>query len=311
MNKKRNSILVVDDDSLNIMALSHILGSDYTVYVEKEGQGCIDNAKVLKPDLILLDIILPDMDGLDVIKILKQDEETCDIPVIFVTGRRISEDEEHCFNLGASDFINKPYSAPVIKFRVRNQIQIVNHMRSIKKLSITDVLTGIGNRRHFNAVLSQEWNRSLRNQTSIGLMIIDIDNFRAYNATYGHVRGDIVLKEITHIIEEKLKGTLCQFARWGGEEFSVVLPDMGIDEVYSIAAEIQNTINNHGFVRDGVSSSISVSIGINAFRPLCSNDYNLDSFVSDTTEAVCRAKNATNKCRSQIASALNSDTLEC
>jgi len=294
MGIQKNSILIVDDDYLNIMALSHIL-SDYIIYVEKDGQGCINSARELKPDLILLDIIMPEMSGFDVIQVLKEDGETHDIPVVFITGCYDPTDEERGFNLGASDFISKPYNASVIKLRIKNQIRIVNQILNIKKLSITDVLTGISNRRHFNAVLTQEWNRSLRNQTSIGLMIIDIDNFRAYNATYGHLRGDIALKEIAYIIEEKLRGTLCQFARWGGEEFSVVLPNMDIDEIYSIAAEIQNTINNHGFVRDGVSSNISVSIGINAFNPLYSSDYQLDSFVSNTTEAICRSKNRFHK----------------
>ena len=292
MDSQKNSILIVDDESLNITALSHILSTDYTIYVEKDGQGCIDSARELRPDLILLDIIMPVMNGFEVIKTLKADPDLCDIPVVFVTGLNNSKDEELSFNLGASDYINKPFSAPVVKLRIRNQIQIVNHMRSIKKLSIVDVLTGIGSRRHFNAVLNQEWQRAVRETTHIGFMIVDIDNFVSYNAMYGHLRGDMVLKEVAGLIDNYFQGTTCHVARWGGEEFSVVLPDKNLDAVRSMAEEIRNLINGHDFVRDGTSSKITVSIGINAFAPVSGTIDALDTFVSETTEALSLAKRA-------------------
>jgi len=141
MDTKENSILIVDDESLNIIALSHILSPDYTIYVEKSGQGCIESARALKPDLILLDVIMPEMDGFEVIKILKEDPETHDIPVVFITGLNSSKDEERGFNLGASDYVNKPFSAIVVKLRVKNQMQIVNQMRSIKKFNNNSALT--------------------------------------------------------------------------------------------------------------------------------------------------------------------------
>ena len=292
MDSQKNSILIVDDESLNITALSHILSSDYTIYVEKDGQGCIESARELRPDLILLDIIMPVMNGFEVIKILKADPELCDIPVVFVTGLNNSKDEELSFNLGASDYINKPFSAPVVKLRIKNQIQIVNHMRSIKKLSIVDVLTGIASRRHFNAVLSQEWQRAVRENTHIGFMIVDIDNFESYNAKYGHLRGDMVIKEVAGIIDNYFQGTTSYVARWGGEEFSVVLPDKNLEAVRSIAEEVRNLINSHDFVCDSTSSNITVSVGINAFSPVNGTIDAIDTFVSETTEALSRAKRA-------------------
>jgi len=292
MDSQKNSILIVDDESLNITTLSHILGTDYTIYVEKDGQGCIESAKELRPDLILLDIIMPVMNGFEVIKTLKADPELCDIPVVFVTGLNNSKDEELSFSLGASDYINKPFSAPVVKLRVRNQIQIINHMRSIKKLSIIDVLTGIGSRRHFNAVLNQEWQRAVRENTHIGFMIVDIDNFASFNAKYGHLRGDMVLKEVAGLIDTYFQGTTCHVARWGGEEFSVVLPDKNLETVRSIADEIRTLINGHDFVCDSMSSSIMVSVGISAFAPANSTIDTLDTFVSETTEALNRSKRA-------------------
>jgi len=290
MDIQKNSILIVDDESLNITALSHILSPDYTIYVEKDGQGCIDSAKELKPDLILLDIIMPAMNGFDAIKILKETEETRDIPVVFVTGLNNYKDEELSFNLGASDYINKPFSAPVVKLRVKNQMQIVNQMRNIKKLSITDVLTGLSSRRHFNAVLNQVWRTAIRQGQHIGFMIIDINNFETYNDKYGHLRGDMVLKDLAHIIDKMLQGTSYQVARWGGEEFAIIMPQANMDIVYSLATRLSEAINGFDFVREGLSSNISVSIGVNALLPETEGIYTLDRFISDTTKALNGSK---------------------
>jgi len=127
---KKESVLVIDDDKLNIIALTRILGSDYQVYFEGSGESGIRAAKTLKPDLILLDIVMPKTTGFDAIKILKNDEETRNIPVIFLTGRRDVQDEEAGFVLGAIDYITKPFSAPVVKLRVGNQLKIINKMRT-------------------------------------------------------------------------------------------------------------------------------------------------------------------------------------
>ena len=290
MNLQKNSILIVDDESLNITALSHILTPDYTVYVEKDGQGCIDSARDLKPDLILLDIIMPSMNGFEVIKILKDDEETRDIPVVFVTGLNNSRDEELSFNLGASDYINKPFSSPVVKLRVKNQMQIVNHTRNIKRLTMTDMLTGLLNRRHFNALLNQEWRKAMRGEEHIGFMLINISKFEAYNAKYGHMRGDTTIKELAQVITNKLEGEDFQIARWGGDEFAIVFPQANIEKMRSIAAGLSKTIELQDFVREGASSRISVAIGINALIPENEGAHTLDNFISDTTKAVKEAK---------------------
>lgn len=303
---QKNSVLIVDDESLNITALSHILSPYYTVYVEKDGQGCIDSARELKPDLILLDIIMPGMNGFDVIKVLKEDEDTSHIPVVFVTGLNNSKDEELSFSLGAADYISKPFSAPVVKLRVKNQMQIVNHMRSIKRLSVTDILTGINSRRHFNTLLNQEWRKALRDKQSLGFMIIDINNFEAYNARYGHLRGDIVLKEVAQMIDAKVAGTPYQISRWGGEEFAIVLPGMELDGVRTFATDIEATINAKDFVRDGVPSNISVSIGIHGVSQGEAQLQGLDAFVSSTTEALNFSKTKTRDRVSSVQDIANS-----
>ena len=165
-------------------------------------------------------------------------------------------------------------------------MQIINHLRSIKKLSKTDILTGISSRRYLYALLNQEWRKAITEQNSVGFMIIDINNFEAYNAQYGHLRGDTVLKELAHLIDKKLADTPYKVGRWGGEEFAILLPQTGINEVENLAKELSGLIHEYEFVKDGISSKVEVSIGINALTPDNDGTHTLDSFISNTTTAV-------------------------
>jgi CheY-like chemotaxis protein len=130
----RNSILLVDDETANLLVLNHILGADYTLYTARDGLGAIKRAAEYPPDLILLDILMPGMDGYEVLSALKKAEKTRDIPVIFITGLRGSDDEEKGLLLGADDYISKPFNNTIVQSRVRNQIRIVNQMRIIEQL---------------------------------------------------------------------------------------------------------------------------------------------------------------------------------
>jgi len=134
MDTVKNSVMIIEDEPMNITALMHILGKDYTIYAEKDSRNSIDTIKQVKPDLILLDVMMPEIGGFDIIKKLKNDEETKDIPVIFVTGKTTPEDEAMGFSLGAVDYINKPFSTDVVKMRVRHQMQIINQNRKLENL---------------------------------------------------------------------------------------------------------------------------------------------------------------------------------
>ncbi len=135
MSEEKNTLLIVDDEHVNIKILNNILGKDYTIHVAGDGISALEKAIEFLPDLILLDIIMPGIDGYEVLAKLKNCEETKDIPVIYISGLNHIEEEEKGLSLGAVDYIIKPFSAAIIKLRVGHQIQIINQMRKIKQLA--------------------------------------------------------------------------------------------------------------------------------------------------------------------------------
>ena len=286
---QQNSILIVDDETLNISALTHILSPLYTIYVTKDGHSVVKTAKNLKPDVILLDVIMPEISGFEVIKELKEDDETSSIPVIFVTGLTQKADEEHGLTLGASDYIHKPFNASIVKLRVQNQMHIVNQMRMIQHLSMTDVLTNTSNRRHFNTRLNQEWNRAKRDGTNVSLLLLDVDDFKDINDRYGHLIGDIVLREIAENIKQCLKRSMDLVARWGGEEFAVLLPNTPVIGAEVVAEKIRYAIENHSYQSDDLEGVVvTISIGLNCIFP--SKSSSVQDFINGADKALYQAK---------------------
>jgi CheY-like chemotaxis protein len=140
--EKKNTVLIVDNENINLKILAHILEKDYTIYTATEGVSAVEKAKEFLPDLILLDIVMPKMDGYETLIKLKKCEETKNIPVVFITGLSNDEEEEKGLSLGAADYITKPFSAIIVKLRVKLQIQIVNQLRTIKRLSSIEQTEG-------------------------------------------------------------------------------------------------------------------------------------------------------------------------
>ena len=288
---KRDTILIIDDSKLNVMALSRILSQQYSVFFEDSGEKGIRAAKLYKPDLILLDIIMPHMTGYKVIKILKADPETCNIPVIFLTGRGDVQDIELGFILGAVDYINKPFSPAVVMLRIRTQLKIVHQMRAIENLSREDALTRLGNRRQFNYILNQVWAVSKRQRLPLSLMIINIDRFKNYNDTYGHLSGDMVIKGIAEIISSCVLRATDHVARWGGEEFAVILPGTDLDGALLVSEKIRSGVENAVFeLTGGAATNVTVSIGVHSVVVSTDDTYTPKHFISDTDAALYEAK---------------------
>jgi diguanylate cyclase (GGDEF)-like protein len=286
---KKNSVLIVDDENSNIMALTHILSPDYAIYAAKNGQNGITAAEKYHPDVILLDIIMPEMNGHAVIKALKNSEKTSDIPVIFITGLSNTDDEEKGLNMGAADYISKPFSPAIVKLRVQNQIKMLNQLRIIEQISMIDQLTSIPNRRGFDNRMDMEWVRAIRENTLVSILIMDVDKFKVYNDTYGHQQGDMALRAVAKTLTRSLDRSGDFAARWGGEEFVVLLPNTDLKGALNIAEKIRLNISNVIIpCADGTETKVTISIGVKTHAPR--QDSSRESFISEADRALYKAK---------------------
>jgi len=295
MEAKKNSLLIVDDENVNLKVLTHILGSDYMIYTATSGKNAIEKAKEYKPDLILLDILMPDMDGYQTLAEIKSCDEIKKIPVIFITGLDSDEDEEKGLSLDAADYIIKPFRPAIAKLRVRNQIQIINQLQTIERLSMIDQLTNISNRRSFDDRLRMEWKKSVREQTPISMLMMDLDKFKHINDTYGHLQGDVVLQTVAAIFPKSFKRPGDFAARWGGEEFVVLMPNTLLEGAVKVAERIRHEVENRFIPSvDGVDIKITISIGVTSLTPTLENT--IDAFLSDADKGLYAAKEAGRNC---------------
>jgi diguanylate cyclase (GGDEF)-like protein len=285
----KHTILIVDDEAVNIRALSQVLLPEYTVYMARDGQTAIETAEDVTPDLILLDVIMPDMSGYEVITELKNCDRTMEIPVIFITGLSGVEDEEKGFLLGAVDYITKPFNDTIVRVRVRQHLQTLRQLRMIKRLGVIDPLTDISNRRGFNERLEIEWAHAVRDKSTLSILMIDIDHFKRYNDTYGHLQGDVLLQAIAGIFRQTLVRSTDYAARWGGEEFAILLPGTNMDGALKIAERIRSNVENTAVPRtDGSDTRVTVSIGVYSQSPQPGDLAN--DFVTGADRALYTAK---------------------
>jgi diguanylate cyclase (GGDEF)-like protein len=275
------SILVVDDEKSNLMVLNGILSRDYTIFTAKSGEDALSRVAEDPPDLILLDIMLPGMDGFEVLKRLKSSPDTRGIPVIIITGLNSETDEEKGLLLGAVDYITKPIKNGIVIARIKTHLQIVHQIRLIERLGLVDPLTDIPNRRCFDDRMSIEWRRSVRDKKPIAFMMMDVDKFKTYNDTWGHPQGDVLLKTISRIFSSVARRPGDLSARLGGEEFGVLLPDTELEAALKVAEEIRSRVENSRIpIADGKTETrTSISIGVVSVVP------NKDMLVADFISA--------------------------
>ena len=289
MESRKHSLLIVDDEKSSILALTNILGTEYTVYAAKNGSEAMEVAKNLLPDIILLDIIMPDVDGYEVITTLKNTEETKAIPVIFISSLCDATDEEKGLALGASDYISKPFSPAIVKLRVRNQIEMLNHIDTIKRLAMIDQVTGIFNRRGFEERMRLEWGRAIRNKTPLSALILDIDDLKKYNDSYGHQQGDMILRAVASVFVNEIKRVSDFVARLGGDEFVIILVDANSCGALAFAEHVRKNVERIKVpFHDGRTTNVTISIGINTQVPTLGSS--MDQFLSDADDALYTAK---------------------
>lgn len=267
---KFSSILIVDDVPTNIQVLAEALRADHRIKVATNGMDALEVARQLPhPDLILLDAMMPEMDGFELCRLLKEEPETQNIPVVFVTAKEDAMSEERGLCMGALDYITKPFNLPIVRARVRNYLMLKHKTDLLESMAHIDSLTNVPNRRRFDETLEIEWRRCQRAEMPLALLMIDIDHFKSYNDRFGHGAGDNCLAEIADTLADGLARPGDILARYGGEEFAAILPGTGTEGARQIAERLRNKVAECGFTREPNQGChpVTVSIGCASVVP--------------------------------------------
>ncbi|OYD86411.1 diguanylate cyclase domain-containing protein [Azospirillum brasilense] len=270
MTDARSKILVVDDIPSNVHVLSRILKDDHDIYFATDGAKALELVQSRLPDLVLLDIMMPGMDGYEVCARIKADPITRDIPVIFISAKSEVEDETYGLEVGAIDFISKPISPPIVKARVRNHLLLKRQTDLLRTLSFNDGLTGIANRRRFDEVLLREWRRCGRAQLPLSLIMLDVDQFKPYNDHYGHQAGDECLRAVAQLLADQMMRPGDLIARYGGEEFVCLLPETDEDGAVQVAERMRQMVAERRLPHavSHVADHVTISLGVATARPM-------------------------------------------
>lgn len=298
-------VLVVEDSRTQADWLAQVLSHEgYQVAIARDGREAVRHVRDDPPDLVLLDMILPDMDGLEVLRVVKERSEEQFIPVIVLSAKSDLDSRVIGLRTGADDFLAKPLAVAEILARAAAMLRIKtlqDQLRAAKsqleRLSITDGLTGLHNRRHFEIRLEEEFRRSQRYTDPVSLLILDLDRFKDLNDRHGHPFGDRVLRETAQLIRSSVRAPdIC--ARYGGEEFAVIMPKTDLKGAMATAERILKAMRQKTYriedtdaVREEPAEIlVTASIGI-ASCP-SKNVTGPDLLVKFADEALYQAKSA-------------------
>ena len=272
--ERKPRLLVVDDQPTNIQVLYRVFADDCQVFMATSGEQALHTAREEAPDVILLDVMMPDMDGYEVCRQLKQDSATRDIPILFVTAHHEAQEEARGLACGAVDFITKPIHPAVVRARVHTHLTLQRQTEVLKRLVFIDALTHAFNRRYFDERLAEEWARAQRTGRPLGLILIDVDYFKQFNDVNGHQRGDDALRQVA----QALKGTILRpgdvVCRYGGEEFACLLPDTDLDGALQVAQRMKLAVRDLaiGHPASAVAEVLTISAGVAVRTPTSRGD---------------------------------------
>lgn len=290
--RKRPLVLIVDDINENLRLIGNILTeNNYSVAFASNGEKGIKAAITSVPDLILLDIGLPDIEGYEVCKELKVNSKTAEVPIIFITAHNDSDDIVKGFRAGAVDYITKPFHQPEFLARIKTHIDLKYAKERIEELSYFDEGSGVANKRYFNKFFEIEWKKAIRNKNEISIIMIDVDYFKSYNDIYGHIEGDKCLAKIARTISNCLERPSDFVARFGGEEFVCVLPETDRIGAFIVAEKIRKKVESINITHRKTNNSevVTVSLGVNTVTPDSSSD--MLEFVYNADNALYSSKN--------------------
>ena len=276
-------ILIVDDSLLQAAQLKSILEEEYDVTVAQTAEDGLRRASSERYSLILLDVVMPGMDGFTLLKKLQEEIITQSIPVILITSLSDVESEQRGLVLGAVDYIAKPFHAAIVQARVNTHIKLYHYRRQVEEQSMTDQLTGIANRRKYDQYSATKWNEAARLHVPFSICMFDIDNFKKYNDTFGHPAGDKVIAAVAKTVSSYLQRSTDFFARYGGEEFVAIFMGDPAKKVFTHLKKIRQAIEDLHIPHDpAVSQWVTVSIGGVTVIPPAENTYASYLKIADT-----------------------------
>lgn len=285
-------VLIVDDSATNRQMLGDLLSGEYAVLHAHNGEEGLDLAQEHLPDVILLDVVMPDLDGYEVLKRLKEDARTSSICVVFITGLDAPEAEERGLVEGASDYVTKPFHPTVVKARVALHMQVVRQRRMLETLANIDGLTELPNRRQFDSVFAAEWARATRTAQPLSVALLDVDFFKRYNDSYGHAMGDHALQLVARTLRKRVQRPADLAARYGGEEFIVVMPDTPIEGALELAEKLRIGVEGLGVPHKRSSAAICLTVTIGVACTAADPVLAPEALLQKADERLYRAKKA-------------------
>ncbi|AFZ54600.1 diguanylate cyclase [Cyanobacterium aponinum UTEX 3222] len=295
-NPKNFLILAVDDNSVNRILIEKILRKEgYQAKILAHSQEVLPYMEQINPDLILLDLMMPNINGLELCQQIKLNPHFQDIPVIFITASDEKQDLLKAFDLGAVDYITKPFHNRELLARIKTHLELKftrdelkKALVELEKLATTDELTGISNRRNFSTLAEREFNLAKRQKRYFALLILDIDYFKKINDSHGHIAGDFVIKSVAQQCVLSIRQEdLC--ARWGGEEFIIFLSESMLEDGIAVARRLRQDIEELSVAFESEQINVTVSIGVAVYNP---EDKNVNQTIIRGDMALYQAKNS-------------------
>ncbi|MDO3386242.1 diguanylate cyclase [Gilvimarinus sp. SDUM040013] len=256
-------VLVVDDEPINVEVVKSILHDQFTIESASSGREALKQAVTFLPDAILLDVVLGGMTGIEVCRQLKSNPDTSDIPVLFLTSLESRANEQMCWDAGGVDFILKPVNPDTLLNRLRVHLTLKLQSEYLKSLAFLDGLTGLYNRRYFDEQMRRFWAQLQRNKRPLSVLLMDVDYFKRYNDSLGHLAGDDCLKQVASLLSMFAQRPLDMACRYGGEEFAIILPGSDIDGAIVVAQKVQDGLSRLAIAHtESPFKRVTLSIGV-------------------------------------------------
>ncbi|CAM4143132.1 GGDEF domain-containing response regulator [Pseudoalteromonas ostreae] len=288
-------ILIVDDDEIIRVSLQTIMEDYFEVETLSMGSQVLDYCKSNIPDLILLDVNLPGVSGLEICTELKQNIAFEHVPIVFITASYDTDSQNACWEAGATDFISKPVTVSTLIHRTKNHVENKLRLEVLMELTYKDSLTGLYNRHYLEEEVGNALKQSEREKKPFSVLMIDIDHFKLYNDHYGHLQGDICLKQIANVFADTIKRPHDVAIRFGGEEFLIVLPYTDLEGMTHVCKQIILQLNKSN-IEHSQSSTGQVTVSIGGVTYDKQNIMGLNELISLADEGLYCAKRDGRNC---------------